>query len=114
MLKIRLTRTGKTSQESFRIVVAEKSRAVKGKFLELIGHYVPAQKPKVFEVKKDRVEYWMSKGAQPSSTVASLLKAHGFANMENFIEVRSNKTSKKAGKAGGATGGAPAEAKPAV
>lgn len=107
MLKIRLTRTGKTSQESFRIVVAEKSRAVKGKFLELIGYYVPTKKPKVFEVKKDRIEYWMSKGAQPSSTVASLLKANGFANMESFIATRSKKTSKKEAKAG-AAGAAPA------
>lgn len=106
MLKIRLTRTGKTNQESFRIVVAEKSRAVKGKFLELVGHYTPAQKPKLFDVKKERVEYWMSKGAQPSSTVAALLKSHGFANMESFIEVRSSKTSKKAQAEAGAAGGA--------
>ncbi len=95
MLKIRLTRTGKTRQESFRIVVAEHSRPVKGKFLELIGHYVPANKPKLFDIKKERVEYWIGKGAQPSSTVAALLKSHGFSNMESFIEVRSKKTSKK-------------------
>ena len=88
MLKIRLTRTGKTQQESFRIVVAEHSNAVKGKYLELVGTYNPATQPKQFNVKKDRVEYWISKGAQPSDTVAVILKKNGFANMEKYIGTR--------------------------
>ena len=56
MLRIRLSRTGKTSQESFRIVVAEHSDAVKGKYKELLGHYVPASKDKKFDVKKEEVK----------------------------------------------------------
>ncbi len=99
MLKIRLTRTGKTQQESFRIVVAEHTNAVKGKYTELLGHYQPATKTKPLEIKKDRVEYWISKGAQPSSTVAALLKKHGFGNMDQFIEARkATKTKKKGGE----------------
>ena len=110
MLRIRLSRTGKTRQESFRIVVAPHTKAVKGKYLELLGHYVPAEKPKKFDIKKDRVEYWISKGAQPSESMAMLLKKHGFANMDKFIPIRikTQRTKKKdAGKA-------PAAAAPAV
>ena len=115
MLRIRLSRTGKTRQESFRIVVAPHTKAVKGEYLELLGHYVPAEKPKKFDVKKERIEYWISKGAQPSETVAMLLKNHGFANMDKFIPVR-QKTQrlkkKDAGKAAPAAPAAPAKEAP--
>lgn len=96
MLVIRLTRTGRTKQESFRLVVAEKARAVKGQFLEVVGHYQPAKQPKVLEIEKERIQYWISKGAQPSSTVASLLKRNGVADMDKFMKVRP--TMKKKGE----------------
>ena len=102
MLRIRLSRTGKTRQENFRIVVAPHTNAVKVKYLELLGHYVPAEKPKKFDIKKDRVEYWISKGAKPSGTVAVLLKKHGFGNMDKYIPVRGDTQrpkKKAAGKA---------------
>lgn len=116
MLRIRLTRTGRTKQESFRIVVAEHARPVKGKFIEVIGHYVPVKNPKVLELKKDRVEYWMSKGAQPSGTVASLLKSKGFANMEKFMDKRQSNMKKKGEEAKEAApaAGAPAKEKEAA
>lgn len=95
MLKIRLTRTGRTKQESFRIVVAEQARPVKGKFIEVIGHYQPSRQPKQFDVQKDRVEFWMKLGAQPSSTVAGLLKRHGMADMDRYIETRQSNIKKK-------------------
>ena len=106
MLRIRLTRTGKTAQESFRIVVAEHSKAVKGKYIELLGHYKPATQPKEFDLKKDRVEYWMSKGAKPSDSMATLLKKNGFGNMDQYIAPRNKKRGKK--------GEAPADAKAAA
>ena len=99
MLKIRLTRTGRTKQESFRVVVAEKARPVKGKFLEVIGHYQPARSPKLFEIKKERVEFWMKRGAQPSSTIATLLKKQGVPNMDRFIETRQAGIKKKSEEA---------------
>ncbi len=115
MLRIRLTRTGRTKQESFRIVVAEHARPVKGKFIEVVGHYVPVKNPKVLELKKDRIEYWMSKGAQPSGTVASLLKGKGFANMEKFMEKRQSNMKKKGEEAKeAAPAGAPAKEKEAA
>ena len=95
MLRIRLTRTGRTKQESFRIVVAEHARPVKGKFIEVIGHYQPSKNPKTFDIEKARVEYWMSKGAQPSSTVASLLKKNGMGDMDKYMAKRQADIKKK-------------------
>jgi len=97
LLKIRLSRTGKKSQPSFRLVLAEHTNAVKGKYKELLGHYVPSVDPKIFEFKKERIEYWISKGAQPSDTVASLLKRAGMPKMEKFIAPRNKKRKKKKG-----------------
>ncbi len=71
MLKIRLQRTGKRGQAYFRIIVAEHTKKPKGKVLELLGSYDPHKKE--LRAEKDRIEYWMSKGAQISPTVNNLL-----------------------------------------
>ena len=68
---IRLQRTGKRGQAYFRVVILEHTSRVKGKYLELFGSYNPHQKE--FKVKKDRIEYWISKGAQISPTVNNLM-----------------------------------------
>ena len=94
MLRIRLTRTGKRSQESFRIVVAEHKSAVKGKYLELLGHYKPATQPKQLVFQKERVQHWITKGAQPSASVAALLKRNGMEGMDKFV-VKTTRTAKK-------------------
>lgn len=94
VLKIRLTRTGKRSQESFRIVVAEQKKAVQRQYVELLGHYLPTSKPKVIKFDKDRVLYWISQGAQPTETVASLLKAEGMTGMEKYINFTTDRKSK--------------------
>jgi small subunit ribosomal protein S16 len=74
MVKIRLRRTGKTKQPSYRVVVADSRSPRDGKFIEIIGHYNPIRRPKVLEIKADRARYWLGVGAQPSDTVAGLLK----------------------------------------
>lgn len=74
MVKIRLRRTGKTKQPSYRLVVADSRSPRDGKFIEIIGHYNPIRRPKVLEIKADRARYWLGVGAQPSDTVAGLLK----------------------------------------
>lgn len=74
MVKIRLRRTGKTKQPSYRLVVADSRSPRDGKFIEIIGHYNPIQQPKVLEVKADRARYWLGVGAQPTETVVGLLK----------------------------------------
>ncbi len=68
---IRLQRTGKRGQAYFRVVILEHTTRPKGKYLELLGNYNPHQKQ--FQVKKDRIEYWISKGAQISPTVNNLM-----------------------------------------
>lgn len=95
MLKIRLSRTGKKSQASYRLLLQEHTSAVKGKFLEVLGHYTPTTKEKVFSFDGERVKYWLSVGAQPSDSVAALLKRNGVEGMEKFMEPRNKKRKSK-------------------
>lgn len=71
---IRLRRDGGKNRPYYRIVVADKQSPRDGKFLELIGTYDPKKTGDNFSVKLDRVDHWISKGAKPSDTVASLVK----------------------------------------
>lgn len=74
MLRIRLARTGAKKQVSYRIVVIERERARDGRFVEILGHYNPRRKPPELVVNRERVGYWLGRGAQPSETVKSFLK----------------------------------------
>ncbi len=94
VLVIRLTRLGKTNEAAYRIVVSEKRNAVKGKYLECVGYYNPAENKKI-DFDKARIEGWVAKGARPSDTVASLLKANGVAGMESFLAPRNAKRASK-------------------
>ena len=73
MLAIRLTRTGAKKKPHYRVVVIEKERARDGRFVEILGHYNPTVEPIELKVDRDRIQYWISKGAQPSATVTRLL-----------------------------------------
>lgn len=73
MVVIRLTRVGKKNSPAYRVVVAEKRRAVKRKFIEVIGHYNPIEKPKQVVIFRDRALFWLKAGAQPSDTVRNLM-----------------------------------------
>lgn len=95
MLVIRLQRTGRENLPTYRLVVAEKARPVKGKYLEIIGHYLPARDPAILEKKDDRIKHWIEKGAIPSDTVARLLKRAGTENMDKFIRPYVKRKSKK-------------------
>jgi small subunit ribosomal protein S16 len=75
LLAIRLTRTGTTKKPSYRVVVIEKQRARDGRPVETVGFYNPRTQPATVSLKRDRIEYWISKGAQPSDTVRGLLRA---------------------------------------
>jgi small subunit ribosomal protein S16 len=74
MLKVRLQRIGKKKQAHFRVVVLEHTSKPQGKYLELLGTYDPHAK--TLNVKLERVEYWVSKGAQVSPTVNNLMVNH--------------------------------------
>src|SRR3989339_1394568 len=78
MLKIRLTRRGKRNKAFFRLVVAESTSPIKGRFLETLGFLNPHTKEKNF--KADRIKYWIGKGAQCSDTVHNLLVKEGIVN----------------------------------
>jgi len=75
MLKIRLQRVGKKNAPSYRVVLAEHTAPPQGKFQEILGFYNPRKKEKSF--KKERIEHWLSKGAQLSPTVHNLLVDEG-------------------------------------
>lgn len=76
MLAIRLARVGAKKQAAYRVVVMEKSRARDSRSVEIIGHYNPRNNPTTIELKQERIEYWMSKGAQPSDRVTRLIKMY--------------------------------------
>jgi small subunit ribosomal protein S16 len=69
-----LTRTGAKKKSSYRVVVIDRERARDGRFVEIIGHYNPRLNPPEIVLKRERVDYWIAKGAQPSETVQSFLK----------------------------------------
>lgn len=74
MLKIRLARTGAKKQSSYRIVVIDRERARDGRFVEILGHYNARRTPPELVFNRERVEYWLGRGAQASETVKSFLK----------------------------------------
>ncbi len=82
MLMIRLARVGARKQPHYRVVVIEKERARTGRSVEVVGTYNPRSNPPSVELKKTRIEYWVSKGAKMSDTVASLVSKYTPANAE--------------------------------
>jgi small subunit ribosomal protein S16 len=77
MLRIRLTRTGKKRQPSYRIVVADKRSRRDGRIVEHIGFYNPLVDPAEYRIKEARALHWLSVGAQPTDAVRRLLKKQG-------------------------------------
>ena len=74
MLAIKLMRTGAKKRPSYRVVVKEKQSKRDGAYLENLGTYNPTREPAEINIKADRVQYWISKGAQPTDTVRRLIK----------------------------------------
>ena len=71
---VRLRRMGGNKKPFFRVVATDSRRPNAGRFLEALGWYDPKKKGTNFELKADRVEYWVSKGAQLSDTVKSFMR----------------------------------------
>ena len=67
-------RTGAKKRPSYRVVVKEKQSKRDGAYLENLGTYNPTREPAEINLKADRVQYWISKGAQPTDTVRRLIK----------------------------------------
>jgi small subunit ribosomal protein S16 len=75
-VSIRLRREGTKNRPYYKVVVADKRSPRDGKFIETIGTYDPKKPDHNSTLNIDRVEYWISKGAQPSDTVRSLIKTN--------------------------------------
>lgn len=100
MVVIRLTRVGKKNSPAYRVVIADKRRAVKRKFIEIIGHYNPMVTPKELVISKERALFWMANGAQPSDTVRNFMVDLGILEKDQkAVKVYGKEMGKKAAKA---------------
>src|SRR5437667_11186368 len=76
-VRIRLTRIGKKKEPHDRVIVADQRSPRDGKFIEIIGKYKPLEDPSLIEIDEDRALDWLRRGAQPSDSVANLLRKVG-------------------------------------
>ena len=76
MLKVKLSRTGKRGHATYKFVVNEARSKRDGKFIDHLGHYDPNTKPKTVKIDQKKLDYWLSKGAQPTNTVRRLIKTY--------------------------------------
>ncbi len=74
MVAIRLSRTGAKKRPSYRVVVIDNRRARDSRNIEIVGHYNPRPDPIEIVLKRDRIDYWLGVGAQPSKTVKRLVE----------------------------------------
>ncbi len=94
MLRIRFLRVGKKNSPSFRLVVTPRRTAPKtGRFLEILGSFNPIKHQRVF--KKERIQYWISQGAQASDTVRNMLIKEGIIQGKKVaVHKKTKETSK--------------------
>lgn len=92
MVRIRLTRTGKRKQPSYRVVVADQRVKRDGGFVEILGDYNPLTEPSTIRIDEDRALHWLTVGAQPSDSAMALLKRKGI--WQKFKATRSAAKSK--------------------
>jgi small subunit ribosomal protein S16 len=89
---------GSKKRPFFRVVVIDSRAARDSSFVEIVGHYNPRTKPAKVEISRDRIDYWVGKGAQLSDTVRTLLKRYGSA--AGTASATSGSAAESAGKAG--------------
>ena len=76
-VKIRLMRTGKKKQPSYRVVAKEARSPRAGMYIELLGSYNPLADPAEIKLNEERIRYWLSVGAKPTGTVQRLMTQQG-------------------------------------
>lgn len=98
MVKIRLRRMGGKKNPFYRIVVADSRSPRDGRCIEEIGTYDPLPRPVEVSVKKERAEYWLGQGAQPTDKVRGLLKNAGIEGVpaKKISKTPPKETAKKA------------------
>lgn len=85
-VKIRLARGGRKKVARYRIVAADGRSPRDGRFLETLGYYHPETEPKDFQIKTDRMAFWLEQGATPSLTVKNLLRQDRFEEKREAIK----------------------------
>ena len=78
-VKIRLKRLGQKKKPFYRVIVADSRSPRNGRFIEEIGYYDPNQEPSAIKIDAEAAKKWLSTGAQPTETVAKLLKIAGIS-----------------------------------
>lgn len=73
-VRIRLTRVGATKRPAYRVIAIDKRRSRDGRALEILGFYDPLTEPATVQLDTERINAWIGKGAQPSDTVAKLMR----------------------------------------
>jgi small subunit ribosomal protein S16 len=76
MLSIRMRRVGSKKKPFFRVVLTEARTKIESDFVENLGTYNPRSNPAQVNVNKERIQYWLSKGARPSDSVRTLISKH--------------------------------------
>jgi small subunit ribosomal protein S16 len=89
-VKIRLKRVGKTKQPSYRVVVADSRSPRDGRIIENLGWYNPLTEPSTINVNEEKVLNWLNNGAQPTESVAILLKRVGVMDRFEQSKVRAS------------------------
>ena len=79
---LRLTRAGRHKRPFYRVVAADSRKPRDGRYLEILGTYDALKNPPLAELKSDRIQYWLSHGAQPSVTVRTVLRRAGLLTKE--------------------------------
>lgn len=74
-VRVRLTRVGSKKNPIWRIVVADQRSPRDGRFIEMIGAYNPRNEPSTITLDRERLDYWVARGAQPTNTVRKLMRA---------------------------------------
>ena len=82
MVRIRLRRMGAKKKPFYRLVIAHKESPRDGRFIEIVGTYDPRTQPETVELKTDRVNHWLSTGAQPSESVGRILRKLNIVDAE--------------------------------
>ena len=94
MVKLRLRRTGKKKQPSYRLVAIHSTSPRDGKFIEELGHYNPCSEPKIVSFNGEKIREWIKNGAQPSERVKKLLETNGILKQEAGKETVTSDTNK--------------------
>jgi small subunit ribosomal protein S16 len=81
-----MTRMGSKKKPYFRLVVTERRSALQSSFVENLGTYNPRVKPAKVEINRERVQYWLNKGARPSDSVRTLLAKHVTRDLSAAVE----------------------------